>query len=184
MARPRWFPTGTQSPTSQGTDFRRPRYLLEILTAIDLIISTLNMCEIGYVYTDYLVPVVGNNPYATAGGSSAELSINAEVYPSPAKKPVALQLRSIFVKCKSKSFSWGKSSDRTKVVLSSSHSCQHNELQFHRPPSDTLLHIPCKKVFKIGVPVVAQWLTNPNRNDDVAGSIPGLAQWVKNPALL
>ena len=27
-----------------------------------------------------------------------------------------------------------------------------------------------------GVPVMAQWLTNPTRNHEVAGSIPGLAQ--------
>jgi len=26
---------------------------------------------------------------------------------------------------------------------------------------------------------VAQWLTNPTRNDEVASSVPGLAQWVK-----
>lgn len=46
--------------------------------AIDLVVSTLDMTKVGYFYTDCLVPMVGNNPYATAEENSTELSINAE----------------------------------------------------------------------------------------------------------
>ena len=35
----------------------------------------------------------------------------------------------------------------------------------------------------VGVPAVAQWLTDLTRNHEVSGSIPGLAQWVKDLAL-
>ena len=46
------------------------------------------------------------------------------------------------------------------------------------------MEIPLKRKKVFGVPIMAQWLTNPTRNDEVAGLIPGLAQWVKDLVLL
>ena len=55
------------------------------------------------------------------------------------------------------------------------------------PNLQTLLgirkYILKRSIVNLGVPVVALWLTNPTRNHEVAGSIPGLDPWVKDPAL-
>ena len=48
-------------------------------------------------------------------------------------------------------------------------------------PSSILIFSP-KLLFRSSHRGAAE--TNPTRNDEVAGSIPGLAQWVKDPALL
>ena len=59
---------------------------------------------------------------------------------------------------------WGQ-----KPLIKVSRSCRLIIMQFRSP--------------NIGVPVVAQWLTNLTRNHEAVGLIPGLAQWVKDLAL-
>ena len=57
---------------------------------------------------------------------------------------------------------------------------QSNHKTINRMAVSTFLS---KITLYIGVPIVAQWLTNPTRNHEVAGSVPAIAQWVNNPAL-
>ena len=39
------------------------------------------------------------------------------------------------------------------------------------------------KIIKIGIPIVVQWVENPTSIHEDVGSVAGLTQWVKNPAV-
>uniref|UniRef100_A0A8C9FEW6 Proteasome assembly chaperone 2 n=1 Tax=Pavo cristatus TaxID=9049 RepID=A0A8C9FEW6_PAVCR len=98
--------------------------------AVDLVISTLRMPKVGYFYTDCLVPMVGNNPYATTKENSVELSINAEGY-----RPFCQTL-----------LSWVESSKCARVILlSSSHAYQRDDEQLLGTPLRYLLTPALKK---------------------------------------
>ena len=59
-----------------------------------------------------------------------------------------------------------------------------NTLYFLKLFAEVCYEISCHvKMISLGVPVVVQWLMNPTKNHKVLGLIPGLAQWVKDPAL-
>ncbi|XP_070603600.1 proteasome assembly chaperone 2 [Erythrolamprus reginae] len=105
--------------------------------ATDLVISTLQMPRVGYFYTDCLVPMVGNNPYATTEDDATDLCINAEVYAATSKELVVLQIRSPFIKNKYRLFcqtllSWVQNTGFSKIILlSSTHAYQRNDQQLH-----------------------------------------------------
>ncbi|XP_067834326.1 proteasome assembly chaperone 2 isoform X2 [Heptranchias perlo] len=120
---------------------------------IDLIISTLGLPRVGYIHSDCLLPVVGNNPYTTTSENSAEMCISSEVYASADQKLAVLQIRSPIVQGKHRSFrqqlfSWFKESEFSRiVVLSSSHAHHRVDRQLvgmHSSNSPRLLrqHLP------------------------------------------
>ncbi|XP_057683972.1 proteasome assembly chaperone 2 [Corythoichthys intestinalis] len=126
--------------------------------AVDLLISTLNLPRVGYLHTDCLIPMAGNNPYATSQDDAGELHTAAEVYAAPELKIVVLQIRAPVVKTKSKRFrqlllSWIKSNGFSRtLVLSSSHAYHRDDQQMQGTPlrylvTPSLLKI-CGDAFK------------------------------------
>ncbi|XP_019957570.1 proteasome assembly chaperone 2 [Paralichthys olivaceus] len=108
--------------------------------AVDLMVSTLNMKRVGYIHTDCLIPMAGNNPYSTCREDAEELHTPAEVYTAPELKLAVLQIRAPIIQTKSKKFrqqivSWIKTSGFSRtVILSSSHAYQRDDQQMKGTP--------------------------------------------------
>ncbi|XP_029919400.1 proteasome assembly chaperone 2 [Myripristis murdjan] len=113
--------------------------------AVDLIVSTLSMRRVGYIHTDCLIPMAGNNPYASSAEDAQELHTAAEVYTEAEMKLAVLQIRAPIIQTKSRKFrkllvSWIKASGFSRtVVLSSSHAYQRDDQQLQSDPLRYLL---------------------------------------------
>ncbi|KAM4630767.1 proteasome assembly chaperone 2 [Polymixia lowei] len=120
--------------------------------AVDLIVSTLNMRRVGYIHTDCLIPMVGNNPYATSAENAEELHTAAEVYTAAEMKLAVLQIRAPIIQTKFRKFrklmvSWIKASEFSRtVVLSSSHAYQRDDQQLQGMPLRYLVTPALQKV--------------------------------------
>ncbi|XP_003977258.1 proteasome assembly chaperone 2 [Takifugu rubripes] len=120
--------------------------------AVDLIVSTLKMSRVGFIHTDCLIPMAGNNPYTTCKEDAEELHTPAEVYTAAEQKLAVLQIRAPIIQAKSKKFrqllvSWIKASGFSRtIVLSSSHAYQRDDQQLQSAPVRYLITPSLMKV--------------------------------------
>lgn len=132
-----FVPTDETQPSFKGYTLILPAVSVGNVgqLAADLIISTLQLQKVGYFYSDCLIPMIGNNPFATSAEDATDLSTNAEVYSSKNMKLSVLQIRAPILQTKIKQFrksivSWIKASGFSKtILLSSSHAYQRDDQQ-------------------------------------------------------
>ncbi|XP_033126060.1 proteasome assembly chaperone 2-like [Anneissia japonica] len=90
--------------------------------ATDLLISTLKMQQVGYLYDSSMLPMCGNDPFSTSGLVEGKLCTSAEVYKCDEKKLLVVQLRALLVKGKHSQFrkkllDWIQQSTFRQVIL-------------------------------------------------------------------
>ncbi|KAM9385338.1 proteasome assembly chaperone 2 [Pholidichthys leucotaenia] len=152
--------------------------------SVDLIVSTLNMRRVGYIHTDCLIPMAGNNPYTTCKEDAKELHTPAEVYATPGLKLAVLQIRAPVIQTKSKKFrqlliSWIKASGFSRtVVLSSSYAYQRDDQQLQ---GTSLRYLVTPSLLKMSADVLKElgW-----REMERVSAFPGLTDGNSEPRLV
>jgi len=103
--------------------------------AVDMVISTLWMERIGYIYHDSILPLVGNDPFAHPESVTCKVVTSCEVYENLENKTIIIQQRAPFIKGKRALFKswlrkWMKEVNIGQlVILSSSHAHERIDSQ-------------------------------------------------------
>ncbi|KAK3608034.1 hypothetical protein CHS0354_031020 [Potamilus streckersoni] len=101
----------------------------------DLLISTLSMKRIGYIHHESILPMVGNDPFASVDATTCKIVTSCEVYESMLQKLVVIQQRAPFIKGKRPCFrnwlvQWIKENKfKMVVILTSTHAHERIDVQ-------------------------------------------------------
>ncbi|XP_050396081.1 proteasome assembly chaperone 2 [Patella vulgata] len=107
--------------------------------AVDLIISTLDLQKVGYIYHSAILPIVGNDPYHKLPSNQCSLTTGCEVFLNKSSTVVVVQQRAPIVKGKKEIFStwlsdWIKESKfKQVIILTSSFSHERIDQQIYGP---------------------------------------------------
>ncbi|XP_077983382.1 proteasome assembly chaperone 2-like [Glandiceps talaboti] len=90
--------------------------------SVDLLVTTLELVKVGYIHTDCVLPVCGNDAFSQSRDTQGSLVTTTEVYFSEEKKLVVVQQRAPYVKGKQKEYcerliEWIQSYHFDKVLL-------------------------------------------------------------------
>ncbi|XP_041377008.1 proteasome assembly chaperone 2-like [Gigantopelta aegis] len=90
--------------------------------AVDLLVSTLSMNRVGYILHESILPMCGNNPFASNKDKACRLCTSCEVFESSSDNFVVVQQRAPFIRGKKKIFfkwfsEWIRAQNFSRVII-------------------------------------------------------------------
>lgn len=173
-----FIPSQSENSTKDWNDFTLVLPTVSIgnvgqLTT-DLLISTLRPCKVGYLYTDCVIPVVGNNPFVEHGSPDMfEITTALEVYESVPHKLIIVQQRSSCIKGRRAKFvdelkNWIKTCAFKQVfILSSIFNHERRDQQLVGPQTRYLLTPKAEEMIGDKLKNINNWIALEKRPSDL-----------------